>query len=210
MFTAGFLFFTNFDTGNPLLWRSFSNTNPNMLWLHSINPLGDFSNHHSLNLMAEAGLFYALAWYLGKGKWSKIYHMGILASYGAILTWAIHEGMWWIGYIFYYGYWIHLNDFSGFGEFLTLGLLIFTPILGLYAPKKFLLWMAAFYAVWFLAGFHITEGYTGNTSLYSDIGTNLWEDASWAWAAIGFYLLERKGLLAWFEKISALVNNRYI
>lgn len=211
MFSAGAVFFTPFSNllhVNPLLWRSFGNDDPLMLYMNQHYGVSggwnNFSNHHTLNLAAEALLCFALAGWFARTTRTSWWKWGLLATYGAILTWSIHEGMWWLTYM---ALWepFSLKDFTGFGEMFTLGLLMFTVVLGLYAPKRFLLFMLAFQLAWIAVGFPITESYKGDTPIYGDLGANAWEVGSWVWATAGFFLLERKGMLAWWEKVQSIV-----
>lgn len=209
MFTAGAVFFTNFTPWwNVLDWRSFNQLNANMQWLHQFDPLGDYSNHHFLNLMAEAGACFFLAFFFARKLHQPVWKQGIMATYGAVLIWSVHEGYWWI---VYYGLWEHFNigwidHLSGFGEMLTLGLLIFTPILGLYGPKRYLLAMGGFYLLWVAVGFPITESYRGITQWYGTLWGNGWEVGSWIYAAVAFCFLEKDGLLKWYQRMDELVN----
>ena len=131
-----------------------------------------------------------------------------MATYAAVLAWCIHEGIWWLVYWWkYYAFqWGSVDHFSGMGELITLGLLWFTPILGLYQPRKYLVAMLLFYAVWILVGFPITEGYTGNTHWYGTLWGDGWEVGSWAFAVGMFYLFERKGMLTWFRRVRYITH----
>lgn len=205
MFSLGAIGFTPWQQiihENPLLWRSFGSDDSIMAYMHQ-GFLGtkwaDFSNHHTLNLMLEAGLCFGLAGWFARQQHTTIWRWGLLASYGAVLTWCVHEGLWWLTY---WAVWKpNFIVFSGLGEIITFSLLLFTLALGLYAPKRYVLWMLAFQLVWVATGFQITESYHGPTPIYGTISANAWEVASWAWACAGFYLLERKPMLAWFEKV---------
>lgn len=205
MFSAGALLFTPWAQvihENPLLWRSFGTDDSIMAYMHQGafgTKWADFSNHHTLNLAAEALLCFGLAAWFSRTTRTQWWKWGLLATYGAVLTWTIHEGVWWLTY---WALWKpNFIVFSGFGEIITVGLLMFTPVLGLYAPFRYIMWMLIFQVVWIAAGFPITESYLGQTVLYPNLGANAWEVASWVWACVGFFVLERKGLLAWMEKV---------
>lgn len=209
MFSAGALFFTPFSAllhVNPLMWRSFGTDDPLMQYFHAnAGGWNDFSNHHTLNLAAEALLCFGLAAWFSRATATRWWRWGLLATYGAVLTWSVHEGLWWLTYA---AVWRpDVIVFSGFGEMLTLGLLMFTPVLGLYAPKRFLVFMLEFQVAWIVAGFPITESYKGDTALYSDVWANAWEVASWVWACAGFFILERKGLLAWMQRVKLITQH---
>ena len=200
MFTAGALFFTPFWTNpDPLYWRSFSPADPLMQWFHIHGSWANFSNHHFLNLAAVALLCFALAGYGSRQENTPFWKWGFFATYGTVMVWAVHESIWWVVYVITWR--SSLVVLSGFGELVCVGLLIFTPILGLYVPKRFIFLMLLFYGAWVLAGFPITESFKGDTPLYWDFGANLWEVASWAFAVSAFWAFERKIFWAWWWKV---------
>lgn len=209
MFTGGAIFFTNFTPWwNILDWRSFNSLNANMQWLHSFDHLGDYSNHHFINLAAESAACFFIAFWFAKQLNQSVFKQGIIATYGAVLIWSIHEGLWWI---VYYGMWLgynpySLNIFSGLGELVTLGLLVFTPLIGLYQPRKFFILMCAFYVCWVAVGFPITESYKGSTQWYGTLWGDAWETGSWIFAVIAFCKFEMKPFLAWYNNLRGIIN----
>lgn len=205
MYIVGALLFTASGQGiDPLMWRSFSSSDSLMYWMHEhfyfLGWGAQFSNHHFLDLAAEGGMCVALASFFSRSQKTDLLKWGLLATYGGVLAWGVHEGIWWLVYV-----WLwapkNLVILSGWGELIVFTLLVMTPALGLYAPKRFIVWMLGFYVIWVAFGFPITESFLGNTPLYGVWWANAWEVGSWMWATVGFYWLERDGLLAWFERV---------
>lgn len=216
MFSAGAAFFTSFIGSDPLMWRSFSSTDPLMQTIHLINGTwAGYSDHHFLSLTVVAILFFALAASFAKSSTGgtfikRYYSFGLLATFASIWVWALHEGMWWICYIIFtpviYGWTIQAKWFTGFGEIVCFALVAFTIAFDLYFPKKFAVCMAAFYVAWVAVGFPITISYLGNTSLYYTIWANAWENGSWAFACAAFFIFERKDILKWWNGVCATVH----
>lgn len=188
------------------MWRSFSQSDGLMYWMHQHFAWSgwgpQFSDHHFVNILGEGGVCIALAAWFARAQKTRMIKWGMLATYGGVLVWGIHEGYWWLIYL-----WLWAPSpiiLSGWGEMIVFTLAVMTPVLGLYFPKRFILWMGTYYAVWVLAGFPITESFLGSTPLYHVLSANLWEDGSWVWAFVGFYWLERDRLLGWYVKVRSV------
>lgn len=219
MFSAGAAFFTSFDSLNPLDWRSFNQSDWLMVQFHTLivrlaaegfpffGKSADYSNHHFLNLCLEAGIAFLIAFYFAKHLHQKVVNQGWVATYSAVQVWCVHEGMWWITYYFFWKppncptCYPTIGHLSGLGEIITIGMVIFTAVLGLYWPKKYIVAMLGFYALWIAAGFPITESYLGNTQWYGTLWGDSWEVASWGFAVAAYWFLERQGLLNWYRKV---------
>lgn len=201
----GGIFFTTFQPLNmPLLWRSFNYDSPRMYLLEGLTK--GYANHHTLNLLATGFLTIFLALYYRKKQGGRFVRWGVLAAYGSILTWAVHESFWWITYSIEYYPNIELKWFAGFGEIICVGIFLLTPALGLFTPKRYIAFMIILYGAWIAMGFPITVSYTGNTPLYDSALANFWEVFSWVAACIAYYFLEKDKSLEWWNKKIQLVN----
>ena len=204
MFIAGIFFTTFSPLDNPFLWRSFNFDSPRMYLLETFTK--GYANHHTVNLLATGFLVVFLAYYYRKKQGGNFLKWGVLAAYGSVLVWAIHESFWWISYAALYYPNIQAKWFAGSGELICVGLLILTPTLFLFTPKRFIGFMAILYMLWIGSGFPITVSYLGNTPLYYSPLANFWETFSWISACVAYYFLEKDGALDWWNKKIILVN----
>jgi len=199
------IFFTDYSNiFDPLVWRTFPDPGVGSWNIQMLPRLG-YSNHHFLNFMILGAITFVMAWYCKKNLGGSIWKYGLMGATCSWLIWAIHEGYWWITFIVFHDFQVPIKWFTGFGNVAAISTVILFPVLRLYWPKRFIGWMLIFYVIWFLAGFPTTESYTGNLPGFNDPLTNAWEIASWAWAGIGFYWLERKGFIKWFRLTSELI-----
>lgn len=192
VYVIGAFLFTQYSA-NPLMWISFNQ--PIQLGPLTLGSLKTYD--HFWDLLIISALALSFAWYFHKETGIRYLTLGFIASWGSWLMWTQHEGLWWITNLFFdpKGYLL----FFGYGSILTMFTVFVFYQFG-YVPWRSLLWIAVFYVVWAYFGFHVTVNTEGPTIFYTDPGTFLWEIGSWAWAAGGFWALERKNLLNWYNK----------
>jgi hypothetical protein len=197
VYIVGALVFTQY-TSNPLMWITFNQVH------FTLGPLkfgSYFTYDHFWDLLLIAGLTIALAIDFNRRTGGKLLSFGLIATWGSWLMWSQHEGLWWVTDVLLHpSLWIYL---FGFGALLTFATVFIFYQFG-YFPWRSFLWIAAYYVVWAAFGFHVTVDYTGPTAFYTDPGTFAWEIGSWLWAGFGFYWLERRNLLNWYNQVRAL------
>ncbi len=202
-YIVGAALFTPF-TSNPLMWITFQNT---CIPIYGSLAIGcNLAYDHFWTLLIIAGLSLTLAVYIHQKTGIRYLTLGVISTWGSWLMWTLHEGAWWITNLFFDPKgWMLL---FGLGSLLTLTTLWVLARVFRYFPWRAGLWIVAFYVVWAYFGFHVTVNYEGPTAFYADPGTFAWEIASWLWAAIGFWILERKNLLEWYGRVRVSLNMR--